>query len=74
MKIQGREISKKKQPFIIFILQPSKENLKCAFFELKKISRFLFWTFQICPKMKMAPTLYTQNVSSFFLVPFFQRK
>jgi len=64
----------KKENYVFIFLHVSKEYNKCAIFEVKKILRILFWTFKICPKSKSASTFHEQNVSTFFLVPFFQFK
>jgi len=58
-------VETKKQQFIIFILQPSKENTNVHFLKPQKILKISLWTFKICPFIQ-------QNVSTFFLVLFFQ--
>ena len=65
-------VETKKQHYIFYILQPSKEISNVHVLKLQKILKISFWTFKICPKSKSAPTFYTKNVSTFFLVPFFQ--
>jgi len=65
-------VETKKQQLIIFILQPSKENTNVHFLKPKKILKISLWTFEICPKSKSVPTFIQKNVSTFFLVPFFQ--
>jgi len=65
-------VETKKQQFIIFILQPSKENTNVHFLKPQKILKISLWTFKICPKLKSVPTFIQQNVSTFFLVLFFQ--
>jgi len=56
----------------VFTLHSSKEVAFCAIFDSKINHRFPHWTFIICPILKSSSTFIKQNMSSFFLVPFFQ--
>jgi len=65
------EYRKKRTPFLLYYIF-LKESPHVQFLKPQKILRIQFGTFKICPKSKSASTFKNQNVSSFFLVPFFQ--